>query len=116
MERVVYLGSGDKVEADDLAFILNPGRDTALEPSGDLSLEVASRKFQQEFIRRSIKRVQGNMSEAARLLGVHRSNLYRKMRQLGMDEAGGSRVTSPAETHRRLKTARRSLVRLGCGA
>ena len=25
------------------------------------------------------------MSEAARLLGLHRSNLYRKMRQLGME-------------------------------
>ncbi|HEV3303128.1 MAG TPA: helix-turn-helix domain-containing protein [Planctomycetaceae bacterium] len=36
-----------------------------------------------------MKRVQGNMSEAARLLGVHRSNLYRKMRQLGMNEVGG---------------------------
>jgi len=89
MERVVYLGTGDKVEADDLAFILNPGRDTTLEPSDDLSLDVATRRFQQEFIRRSIKRVQGNMSEAARLLGVHRSNLYRKMRQLEMSEVGG---------------------------
>ncbi len=27
-----------------------------------------------------------NMSEAAKVLGLHRSNLYRKMRQLGMDE------------------------------
>ena len=89
MERVVFLGTGDRVEADDLAFILNPGREAALEPSGDMSLEMASRKFQQEFIRRSIKRVQGNMSEAARLLGVHRSNLYRKMRQLQMNEVGG---------------------------
>jgi DNA-binding NtrC family response regulator len=25
------------------------------------------------------------MSEAARMLGLHRSNLYRKMRQLGMN-------------------------------
>jgi len=31
--------------------------------------------------------VRQNMSEAARLLGLHRSNLYRKMRQLGMTEA-----------------------------
>jgi len=90
MERVVFLGSGEKVEADDLAFILNPGRDASLEPSDDLSLDVATRRFQQEFIRRSIKRVQGNMSEAARLLGVHRSNLYRKMRQLEMSEVDGS--------------------------
>ena len=89
MERVVFLGTGDKVEADDLAFILNPGREAAMEPSADMSLDIATRCFQQDFIRRSIKRVQGNMSEAARLLGVHRSNLYRKMRQLEMTEVGG---------------------------
>jgi transcriptional regulator of acetoin/glycerol metabolism len=29
------------------------------------------------------------MSEAARTIGVHRSNLYRKMRQLEMSEVGG---------------------------
>ena len=31
--------------------------------------------------------MQGNMTEAARELGLHRSNLYRKMRQLDMGEA-----------------------------
>jgi Nif-specific regulatory protein len=31
--------------------------------------------------------VTGNMSQAAELLGLHRSNLYRKMRQLRMKEA-----------------------------
>jgi Nif-specific regulatory protein len=33
--------------------------------------------------------VQDNVSEAARLLGVHRSNLYRKMKHLDMSEVGG---------------------------
>jgi len=31
-----------------------------------------------------IDRAGGNMSDAAERLGLHRSNLYRKMRQLGM--------------------------------
>jgi len=88
MERVAFLNQGDKVEADDLAFILSPEREDTLEPSQDLGLTEATRLFQQDFIQRSIKRVRGNMSEAARLLGLHRSNLYRKMRQLGMDEHG----------------------------
>ncbi|MCA9118093.1 MAG: sigma-54-dependent Fis family transcriptional regulator, partial [Planctomycetaceae bacterium] len=89
MERVAFLSTGDKVEVDDLAFILSPERESPEEPSLDLSLGDATRQFQQEFIRRSIKRVKGNMSETARLLGLHRSNLYRKMRQLDMDEVGG---------------------------
>ena len=89
MERVAFLAPGEKVETDDLAFILSPEKHNVFEPSLDLGLGEATNGFQQEFIRRAIKRVKGNMSEAARLLGLHRSNLYRKMRQLGMNEAGG---------------------------
>ena len=88
MERVAFLSQSDKVEVEDLAFILSPEKEDTLEPSADLGLSEATKRFQQDFIRRSIKRVRGNMSEAARLLGLHRSNLYRKMRQLEMDEAG----------------------------
>jgi Nif-specific regulatory protein len=90
MERVAFLSTGDKVQADDLAFILSPERQaTGLEPSEDLPLDEATKQFQREFIRRAIKRVQDNVSEAARLLGVHRSNLYRKMKHLDMSEVGG---------------------------
>ncbi len=89
MERVAFLAPGEKVESDDLAFILSPEQQNIFEPSLDLGLGEATNGFQQDFIRRAIKRVKGNMSEAARLLGLHRSNLYRKMRQLGMNEAAG---------------------------
>jgi len=89
MERVAFLCTDERVDADDLAFILSPDAGTTIEPSEDMDLGEATRRFQQDFIRRSIKRVKGNMSEAARLLGVHRSNLYRKMRQLEMSEVGG---------------------------
>ena len=56
----------------------------AAEPEGTLS--DATRQFQTRYIRQTIDRVRGNVTEAAKLLGVHRSNLYRKMRQLGMGE------------------------------
>ena len=91
MERIAFLTTGNRIETDDLAFILSPGRQGMLEPSTDMSLGDATNLFQQDFIRRSIERVQGNMSEAARLLGLHRSNLYRKMRQLEMHEVGGNK-------------------------
>ena len=38
-------------------------------------------------IRRMIEMARGNMSQAAKRLGLHRSNLYRKMRQLEMGDA-----------------------------
>ncbi len=88
MERVAFLASADRVEVEDLAFILSPAKETLLEPTEDQGLSDATNRFQQEYIRRAIRRVRGNMSEAARILGLHRSNLYRKMRQLEMHEAG----------------------------
>ncbi len=88
MERVAFLAPNDIIEADDLAFILSPDQNRNNEPSLDLGLSEATNMFQQDFIRRAIRRVRNNMSEAARLLGLHRSNLYRKMRQLKMSEAG----------------------------
>jgi transcriptional regulator with GAF, ATPase, and Fis domain len=88
MERVAFLTQGDKVNMEDLEFILSPDRETGLEPSTNMGLNKATKQFQQEFIRKAIQRVRGNVSEAARLLGLHRSNLYRKMRQLDMNEAG----------------------------
>ncbi|OYW15233.1 MAG: hypothetical protein B7Z55_15165 [Planctomycetales bacterium 12-60-4] len=88
MERVAFLAAADRVEVEDLAFILSPGKETYSEPSEEQGLSDATNRFQQEFIRRAIRRVRGNMSEAAKILGLHRSNLYRKMRQLEMTEAG----------------------------
>jgi len=49
------------------------------------TLADATRDFQVELIRASIRSQRGNMTAAAETLGLHRSNLYRKMRQLGMN-------------------------------
>lgn len=89
MERVAFLCPNDKVDADDLAFILSPDDETGKLPALDLGLEKATRAFQRDFIRRSIRQVNDNMTEAAKLLGLHRSNLYRKMKQLRMSEVDG---------------------------
>ncbi len=81
-ERLAYLIAGDTVESDDLVLIDSGGEAELLELTG--SLAEATRDFQQHYIRKTIDLARGNMSGAARRLGLHRSNLYRKMRQLGM--------------------------------
>lgn len=88
MERLAYLSTGDTIQADDLRFLLTAGGDDpeAVTPEGPLA--AATDQFQVEHIRRAIARARGNMSEAAERLGLHRSNLYRKMRQLGMAVEG----------------------------
>ncbi len=84
MERLAYLSSGDTIDVDELAFVIAPLRDELTAVSMDWSMAEATRQFQIEYIRKHIAATEGNMTDAARNLGLHRSNLYRKMRQLGM--------------------------------
>lgn len=85
MERLAYLTEGDKVEAADLAFVVAPESNEPSIPLG-LPLADATRQFQCDYIQRHIQKARGNMTEAAEKMGLHRSNLYRKMKQLGMKE------------------------------
>lgn len=89
MERVAYLTDGATVQPEELAII---DRSPAKEASGELAIEgeltEATHEFQRRHIARAIDRTRGNVAAAARDLGLHRSNLYRKMGQLGMGEDG----------------------------
>jgi len=89
MERLAYLSASDTIEAEDLAFILAPAGEGPAFVSPDLPLTEATDKFQIEYIKKAIQRCKNNMSDAAERLGLHRSNLYRKMRQLGMPTGEG---------------------------
>ena len=84
MERLAYLTSGDRIEAEDLAFIDSGSSNDALHFDCNASLAEATHEFQQKYIKQIIDKAGGNMSKAAKKLGLHRSNLYRKMRQLEM--------------------------------
>jgi Nif-specific regulatory protein len=86
MERLAYLTDGEKIDATDLDFVSSPtGGDSAIPM--DLPLTEATRQFQVDYIKRHIDRAKGNMTDAASKMGLHRSNLYRKMKQLGMGDA-----------------------------
>ena len=87
MERLAYLSTDDRIEVEDLAFILSPRGATpsAARPAPTSRLPTATAEFQIEHITDAIAQSDGNVSQAATRLGLHRSNLYRKMRQLGMD-------------------------------
>ncbi len=88
MERMAYLVPEEKIDADDLAFILSPRATGGGSGGGSRSLSLplteATKQFQAEYIERHIAAQRGNVSAAAEKLGLHRSNLYRKMRQLGL--------------------------------
>lgn len=83
LERVAYLCPNDKVEASDLMIIQRPAADS-VHRYAEMTLTDATDAFQRDHIQYAIDRAKGNVSEAAKLLGLHRPNLYRKMKLLGM--------------------------------
>ena len=78
IERAVLLALGDSVQIEDLGLRTADGDGAAaLE---QLPLEQVER----ELIRRSLKRHDGNVSEAAKALGLSRSALYRRLERHGL--------------------------------
>jgi len=87
IERLMIMVPGDAISGADLSF-LDPGALTAppaVEPSGErLTLHEARDNFERDLILRTLAEQQGNMSRTAEVLGVERSNLYRKMKAFGI--------------------------------
>ena len=65
MERLAYLSTEDRIEAEDLAFILSPRGQAPLAADLGQSLADATDRFQIDYIRRQIEQSGGNMSLAA---------------------------------------------------
>ncbi|MFO0941141.1 MAG: sigma-54-dependent Fis family transcriptional regulator [Pirellulales bacterium] len=87
MERISYLTNGNEVEESDLAFVIAPSSssDVGIVPA-NMPLNDATDVFQRQYIQRHVELAGGNLAQAAKQLGMHRSNLYRKMSQLGMSD------------------------------
>ncbi len=89
MERFIIMTPQQKIDVFDLPESIL--RRTLLESSEQeevASLQAAREKFEREFILMKLADHKGNVSRAAQALGVERSNLYRKMKQLGIPYSG----------------------------
>ncbi|ABO50252.1 sigma54 specific transcriptional regulator, Fis family [Desulforamulus reducens MI-1] len=83
IERMVILTEGDTVleSAIPESLKLSSRQDQA---TATIGLASVTEQTERELIIRTLKQVNGNRSEAARMLGIPRSTLYYKMHQLGI--------------------------------
>ena len=87
IERVVIMAPGDEISDRDLAFLSSDSlAEKPIEdaPAPAVPLYTARDQFEREYIMKELAHQQGNISRAAEVLGVERSNLYRKMRAFGI--------------------------------
>ena len=86
VERLAYLSTESTIEESQVDFVRSPRLERSREDEVDLNLTLADATdvFQMRFIEEHIKAAGRNITLAAENLGLQRSNLYRKMKQLGM--------------------------------
>lgn len=87
MERALAMTSGDWIMPADMFPDLENARHSTLSTFATLSetRDMAERRQ----IERALKQTTGQISEAARLLGISRTTLWEKMRRLRIEEANG---------------------------
>ena len=79
IERALVLGTGPRVTLDDLPDTSGAARHTRAMPGGRRLADV-----EREHIVRTLRAVAGNKAAAARVLGLNRKTLYRKLTQHGI--------------------------------
>lgn len=83
LERAINVAEGGMIQLKDLPLYLQDlegrRRNTALQP---LALELA--EAERKAIIKALKTTGGNKTNAAEILGIHRTNLYRKMEKYGL--------------------------------
>ena len=94
MERVVVLIVKEVVGQPDLMGVLNMSS-AAVGEDGPLPLREARARFERQYILYRLSANGGNLGDTARELGIERTNLYRKMKQLGIG-APKSSIAPPA--------------------
>ena len=86
LERLAIMVPGQEICEEDLGFLSGgrlPDPDQA-RVQQSLPLHAARERFERDYIIKAVAAQSGNVSRAAEVLGVERSNLYRKMRTLGI--------------------------------
>ncbi len=89
MERLVVLVAREVVTQQDVMDAFQISGSSTSDEGQALPLREARARFERQYILERLSANQGNLGRTARDLGIERTNLYRKMKQLG--------IAAPAE-------------------
>ncbi len=90
VQRLLILGAGEEIEAEEVeqALSTQPQRTTAggvARSMYDLPLREAREQFEREYLQHQLAECGGSVGKLAQVTGMERTNLYRKLRTLGID-------------------------------
>ena len=89
IQRLLVLGNGEDIDVADVdtalaseAEAIENGDETI---NFDLPLREAREQFERIYLLQKLQETDGNVGKAAKLAGMERTHLYRKLRSLGID-------------------------------
>jgi DNA-binding NtrC family response regulator len=90
VQRVLIMGGDQEVGLNEIESLLGPVRKTAAQHEAldiDLSLPLrdAREQFEKLYLEHRLKEAGGSVGKVAKLAGMERTHLYRKLRALGID-------------------------------
>lgn len=89
IQRLLVLGDSDDIDVDDVETALQseqpPQADDVTGINFDQPLREAREQFERIYLLQKLQETDGNVGKAAKLAGMERTHLYRKLRALGID-------------------------------
>ena len=92
IERCIVLADGPVIQLNDLPLdVLLPQQVTKVRAAEALPLNEATDQFERQMVLRVLERVGWNLTEAGRILNVHRNSLRVKLARWGVRAPGAAR-------------------------
>ncbi len=96
IQRLLVLGDGLDIDVAEVESALAAGQDAGAAADWspalalDLPLREAREQFERAYLQQQLLRAGGSVAQLARLAGMERTHLYRKLRSLGIDPRDGA--------------------------
>lgn len=88
VQRLLILGSSENIEMDEVEAALGQqpgGGENEDVRNFDLPLREARERFEKAYLEYQLKQANGSVSKIAKVVGMERTHLYRKLKSLGID-------------------------------
>ena len=91
VQRLLILGSSEDIELDEVENSLSThsvhkaGISSIATGAIDLPLREATEQFEREYLTHQLQVCEGSVGKLSKLVGMERTNLYRKLRALGVE-------------------------------
>lgn len=91
VQRLLIMGQGDEVDGAEaeqalgMSVVERPPADGGFALDLSMPLREAREQFEREYLLRQLKAAKGSVGKLAKLVGLERTHLYRKLRSLGVE-------------------------------